>query len=62
MTVLLFTVVAHDGVGARGEGTVDVFQGVADGFIVDVEFAYKEVALLFLTLEYDVHDELRIKN
>lgn len=62
MTVLLFTVVAHDGVGARGEGGVDVFQSVADGFIVDIEFAYKEVALLLLTLKYNIHDELRIKN
>ena len=55
---MLFTVVAHDGVGARGEGIVDVFKGVADGVIVDVEFAYKEVALLFLTLKYNIHDEL----
>mgnify|MGYP003441146087 CR=1 FL=1 len=59
---MLFTVVAHDGVGAGWEGIVDVFQGVADGLIVDVKFAYKEVALLFLTLEYNIHDELRIKN
>lgn len=49
---------AHDGVGAWGEGGVDVFKGVADGFIVDIKFAYKEVALLFLTLEYNIHDEL----
>ena len=54
--MLLLTIGAHDGVGAWGEGGVDVFQGVADGFIVDIEFAYKEVALLFLTLEYNIHE------